>query len=514
MTKTIFRWVLATLIMVSGLVADQQLAAKTKGEFEIRAVDGDTGQPIAVRMHLLNARGRPIKPPRLPFWKGHFVFSGKVVLELRPGRYTFEIERGPEYPVRTGHFMIKRGATDNTQITMTRFVDMKKEGWWSGDLHIHRAPRDVPLLMRAEDLHIAPVITWWNDRTTWKEGKIPDAAPVPLGSNAFYNLMAGEDERTGGALLYFNLPGPLPLPARSQGEFPPMIRFLKMAKQHPDAHVDIEKPFWWDVPVWIATGLCDSIGLANNHMQRDGMLDNEAWGKPHDTTFYPPPLGTGLWTQDIYYPLLNCGIRIPPSAGSASGVMSNPIGYNRVYVQCGEHLDYKAWWEGLRAGRVVVTNGPMLRPKVNGEFPGHLFRADAGNSVTLSIRLNLALRDHVNYLEIVKNGEVVHEVRLDEYRKNKGRLPNVTFTSSGWMLIRAVTDNAKTYRFASTGPYYVEIGQQPRISKEAAQFFLDWVEQRIANLKIPDAIHEKEIMKYQIAARHFWQQRVQSATSD
>ena len=35
-----------------------------------------------------------------------------------------------------------------------------------------------------------------------------------------------------------------------------------------------------------------------------------------------------------------------------------------------------------------------------------------------------------------------------------------------------------TYRFATTAPYYVEIGDQPRISKTSAQFFLDWVDER------------------------------------
>ena len=46
------------------------------------------------------------------------------------------------------------------------------------------------------------------------------------------------------------------------------------------------------------------------------------------------------------------------------------MGYNRVYVHCGESTDVRGWWEGLRAGRVVVTNGPLLRPRVNGELPG------------------------------------------------------------------------------------------------------------------------------------------------
>lgn len=35
---------------------------------------------------------------------------------------------------------------------------------------------------------------------------------------------------------------------------------------------------------------------------------------------------------------------------------------------------WDAWWEGLREGKVVVTNGP-LRPKVNGQPPGHVFQA-------------------------------------------------------------------------------------------------------------------------------------------
>ena len=52
------------------------------------------------------------------------------------------------------------------------------------------------------------------------------------------------------------------------------------------------------------------------------------------------------------------------------------------------------------------------------------------------------------------------------------------FDRSGWFLVRAVTDLPKTYRFAMTGPYYVEIGPQRRISKSAAQFFVDWVYER------------------------------------
>ena len=81
--------------------------AARKGEIEIRVVDQQTQQPVAVRMHLKGPQGRIVQPPGVPFWKDHFVFPGKIVLSLTPGNYTFEMERGPEYRIRTGYFIIE-----------------------------------------------------------------------------------------------------------------------------------------------------------------------------------------------------------------------------------------------------------------------------------------------------------------------------------------------------------------------------------------------------------------------
>ncbi|MBC8877002.1 MAG: CehA/McbA family metallohydrolase [Planctomycetes bacterium] len=500
------------------LIAFAQPAAETRaasgGELEIRAVDHDTGMPVPVRMHLKDARGRPVKPPGLVYWHDHFAVPGTAVLELRAGTYTFEMERGPEYRIRTGRFTIKRGDADNKQVEMERFVDMKKEGWWSGDLHIHRRVKDIEVLMLAEDLHVGPVITWWNEKNEWKGRIAPDPLFVSFDKDRFYHVMAGEDEREGGALMYFNLRQPLPI-AGADREHPSPCDFLILARKQNGVHVDIEKPFWWDMPIWIASKMIDSIGLSNGHMQRDGMLANEAWGKPRDKREYPDPHGNGFWSQDIYYRLLECGIRIPPSAGSASGVLANPVGYNRVYVHCGRVLEYDQWWENLRAGRVVVTNGPLIRdPRVNDELPGHVFRAEDEETLELHAALNLSIRERVDYLEIVKDGQVAHEVRLDDWAKAGGRLPPVEFKQSGWMLIRAVTSNPNTYRFASTGPYYVEIGGQRRISKEAAQFFLDWVHERARRVTIEDPEKREAVIKYHRGARDYWQKIVDMANAD
>lgn len=504
--------VLSAAISTS-VAADPAPLADTRGELEIQVTDSKTGEPLAVRMHIWDARGRAVKPRGVPIWKDHFSFFHKIVLKLRPGHYLFEVERGPEYRYLTGDFVIERGATDNKVIAMQRFVDMKAEGWWSGDLHIHRDPEEIQLLMLAEDLHIAPLITWWNQNNYWQDKPRPDPLLVQFDNNRFYHLMGGEDERGGGALLYFNLEQPLPI-TEAKREYPSAVEFLKMSRNHDRVHVDIEKPFWWDMPVWIASGMVHSIGLANNHLQRDGGLHNEAWGKPRDTSFYPGPTGNGRWSQDIYYHLLNCGLHLPPTAGSASGVLDNPIGYNRVYVHCGEELTWEKWWDGLRAGRVVVTNGPMIRPRVNGELPGHTFYAEPGEPLELTASLNLSLRDKVEYLEIVKNGKVVHDVRLEDYRNRRGQLPPVIFEESGWMLIRAVTTFNKSYRFATSGPFYVDVGGTPRVSRKSAQFFVDWVKQRREELKVADPNQKADLLRYHDATLDFWQQKLQAANAD
>ena len=53
----------------------------------------------------------------MPFWHDHFVFSGSITLKLPKGEYDFEIERGPEYLIRTGHFTMDDFSDDTKSST-------------------------------------------------------------------------------------------------------------------------------------------------------------------------------------------------------------------------------------------------------------------------------------------------------------------------------------------------------------------------------------------------------------
>lgn len=504
---------LCGVLLAAAALLKASTAAGT-GQLTLHVVDKDTGQRVACRMHLKNSAGVPQRPTGMPFWHDHFVFPGTVALKLPRGNYTFELERGPEYANWTGYFTIVDHADDEKTIELRRGANLAQEGWWGGDLHIHRPLKDIELLMQAEDLHVAPVITWWNKKSEWTSGRFPEQNVVRFDGNRLYDVMAGEDERGGGALLLFRLQRPLDI-AGAAREYPAALEYVLAARrQNPAAWIDAEKPFWWDMPVWLASGQIDSIGLANNHQNRDGMRTNEAWGKPRDRSRYPDPWGNGEWSQDIYYHVLNSGLRIPPSAGSASGVLPNPVGYNRVYVYLGDApLDYDAWWTAFKQGRVVVTNGPLLRPFANGEPPGKVFDVPVGGTLEVEISLDITTRDKIQYLEVVQNGRTALSGRLEELLK-RGRLPTLAIDRSGWFLVRAITDNEKTFRFASSGPWYVEVGGKPRISRASARFFLDWVNERLASLPLADPQQRQDVLPYHESARAFWQQRMDQATVD
>jgi hypothetical protein len=479
------------------------------------AITGEDGTPLPCRIHLKGAAGKPQRAANLPFFRDHFVCPGAAELALAAGRYSYEIERGPEYERQVGSFDLAPGGEDRVALRLARIADLAAYGWYSGDLHIHRGLDEIELLMAAEDLHVAPVITWWNDANHWARNALPEEPLVRFDGNRFYHVMAGEDEREGGALMYFNRTKPLAIGGSSR-EYPSPMKFALEARRDTGTWIDIEKPFWWDVPVWLACGVADSIGVANNHMCRSTMLANEAWGRPRDTRRLPPPRGNGFWTQEIYYHALNCGLRIPPSAGSASGVLPNPVGYNRVYVNVGEEFSYARWWEGLKAGRVFVTNGPLLPCRANGELPGHVFTAGAGEAVAIDVRVWFRSRDAVPALEVVRNGHVALSVPLEE-RAKRGSIGTITFKESGWFLVRAIAENTETFRFASTGPFYVEIGDVTRrISRRSARFFLGWVKERIARVEknLEDPPQRRAVLAYHERARAYWEEKVRRANAE
>jgi hypothetical protein len=146
-----------------------------------------------------------------------------------------------------------------------------------------------------------------------------------------------------------------------------------------------------------------------------------------------------------------------------------------------------------------------------------VFRADDGKTLELLIGLTLSTREKIRYLEVIKNGRSEIEANLDEFQAS-GKLPPIKFDSSGWFLVRAITDNSKTYRYAATAPYYVEIGYRPRVSRASVQFFLDWTNKRAAEIaeaaKADDSAAVQTAQRYVEQAQTYWQALLDKATAE
>ena len=513
-------WACSMAIFAVALQATPSAAARG-GKLTIHLVDAETQQPIAGRMHLKNARGRPVKPAGVAaYWHDHFTIDGSVNLPLRVGGYQFEVECGPEYKIRTGHFKIEDFADDAKTFEMHRFVDLSQEGWWSGDLDVRRRLSDMDVLMRGEDLHLAAPVAARNSRAQ----RVPQAGSVGplLEIDPTRFVLTGAAHHyvdQDGSLLLFHLP-----PSFAADNYPTGLSVVQAASNVEGAltrvHIDVPGPQAWQLPVWLAAGAVDSIGILNTRALRDGPSVKARTAtpvegdRPIDRLLYPGRQGHGRWSEQIYYHVLNSGLRVPPSAGSGSGAVANPLGYNRVYVHCSDAFSYETWWENLRAGRVFVTNGPLLRASVAGRPPGHVFTGYDGETLELEIGLTLSTREKIDYLEVIKNGRTLHEIRLDEWAAAGGRIPKLTFDESGWFLVRAVTNRAQTYRLASTAPYYVEFDHQPRISRRSVQYFLDWLDVASEHWAEADGEDGQALSEEIATARLYWQQRLSTATVD
>ena len=100
-----------------------------------------------------------------------------------------------------------------------------------------------------------------------------------------------------------------------------------------------------------------------------------------------------------------------------------------------------------------------------------------------------------------------HAEQIVQLREVNTKGTKVAFTRSGWFLVRAIADEKRTFRFASTAPFWVEVeGAERRVSKAAAEFFVRWVDERIERVRSALKAEEElaSVLAHHERAREFW----------
>lgn len=480
-------------------------SAAPDGELRLEVIDSVTRKPLPVRVKLSNARGRTVRARGLGAGHlgDHFYLPGSVTLGLRRGAYLFALDAGAEYRTQQGNFEIERHADDSKTVEMRRFANLGDEGWFAGDLDAVRPARDLPIMALAEGLHYVPTIAWHYADNKWQASHTTVRQAVDPSDDHAEGRMLGPSA----ALVELD-GGPLLIIGDKHLDQPPLeidvattsLDVLRRARAG-GLRVIAATPTAWDLPLWLASGELDAIALINRSTIQQDSPNRNANARPRDKTFFPGRQGLARWGQAIYFHVLNCGLKITPVTGSGSGANERPLGINRTYVHHYNAFDRAGWWRGVENGATVVTNGPLIRPNVGGDPPGAVFRIEEGETLDFQIALNLASRTKVEYLEIIKDGEVEAEVRLSDWASKGGRLPPVSFDASGWFAIRAATVATDQYQFALTAPYYVESPSGPRISRRSVEFFLTWLDELEKRIGKSTSCTQQQVD----AARIWWQ---------
>jgi hypothetical protein len=504
--------IVTPLIFPAPVLAD---GIKVRGE----VTDSATDKPIPCRVYIEGADGTwhfPASEAKAgsaveyrkqrsgtPSVEMHTTLSAHpFTVTLPPGRYTFTVERGKEYLPETRAVTVGKDAID-LRFKLRRWIDMPARGWYSGETHVHRSAEELPNLVLAEDLNVTFPLSYWVTEAfaspkPARKGPFRDADPKPIAIDAThiiyplnteYEIFTVEKKsHTLGAFFALNHRTVLDTGV-------PPVKAVAERVHKEGGLIELDKHNWpWSMAI-VPIAKVDLFELANNHVWRTAFGFGK-FGEPAAEYMKVEQDKNGFtergWIDygfQNYYALLNCGFRLRPTAGTASGVHPVPLGFGRVYVNCPDGFSYDAWVRGLDRGQSFVTTGPMLSIQVNGKGPGTTFQPGQGkHDYRITGEALSALQ--LDRIEIVVNGEVTRTIKPANEEQEAGGYKSelderLTIDGSSWLAVRCYESHPKNrIRFAHTAPFHIEIPGKPLRPRAAEiDFLIRRVEEQIARSK-------------------------------
>jgi hypothetical protein len=537
----------AILALVGAGAADdskQQRGSPKLVRLRGEVVDAATGQLLPCRIYIQAGDGSWFFPhseatagSAIPYRKQraddpncvemHTTLSAHpFVVELPPGKYSVTVERGKEYLPQT-YQVTMASEPVSANFALRRWINLAERGWYSGETHVHRSMEELPNLMLAEDLNVAfPLVYWVTEAfvspKTSPRGPLRelDAKIIPIDAthviyprNTEYEIFTVNKARhTLGAFFVLNHQSIL-------DEGVPPVRPIGERAHREGGLIELDKHNWpWSMAL-VPILKPDLYELANNHVWR-APFGFPAFGEPAAEYMRVERTDKGFtergWIEygfQNYYTLLNCGYRLRPTAGTASGVHPVPLGFGRVYVHCPKGFGYEAWVHGLNEGRSFVTTGPMLFVNVNGQPPGHTFQQREPDPKEYEVTGSILSEQPLERIELVVNGELIRTIKPGNRRTDREAYEShiaesVSVRSSSWLALRCFEGRPdKRVRFAHSSPVHIDVSGKPlRPRREEVGYLIQRVEeqiQRSAAVLPPAALAEyrEALRAYQVISK-------------
>ncbi|MCS6852506.1 MAG: CehA/McbA family metallohydrolase [Gemmataceae bacterium] len=175
--------------------------------------------------------------------------------------------------------------------------------------------------------------------------------------------------------------------------------------------------------------------------------------------------------EERYYLYLNVGLRLPLSTGTDWFMYD----LARVYAQLREPVTAVRWLNAVKAGRCVVTNGPLLTLTVDGQPVGEVIHLDKPRSV--KIEASGIGRHNFQQLQLIHNGRVIRTQAAEAidggFRAHLRQ--ELRIDEPSWLAVRIETTTRNEFDqplFAHTAPVYLDLAGHRVFQPEAAQTLL------------------------------------------
>ena len=462
-----------------------------RGTLRVSVVDSGTGQPTPARIMLRASDGKAYAPDgayqRVAARALHLDFfhtSGEFSVSVPAGDVSVLAMKGLEREPVQSTVAVQAGKVAFLRLTLRQFTDLGAQGWFSGSDHVHmnyggnlrNTPENLVFMAAAEDLDLV------GEKIANKDNRIFDhqhyRGPVDESRSSPGRILSwGQEYRPPfyGHINLINLTSHLLSPYTTGYEgtaieslYPSNTDIFRMAREqgalggyvHPYSSEPSEVGYGGarGFPVDLALGTVTYLEVMTS-----------AW-QAHNTA-------------RVWHRALNCGFRVTASGGedSITDLHRTPaLGAARMYAHVGRNLTWGGWVDAIRHGRTFITNGPLVQLSVDGQIAGGQVRLPPeGGTVEVSATMESAFA--VDRLELVRNGQVVEQVPLEDGGRSGSLRKRIKVDQSGWYTLRALTGEPvmpidDTNLHGETGPVFVYCGDEPIRSREDADYFIRWID--------------------------------------
>jgi hypothetical protein len=428
--------------------------------------------------HAANRHKGPIRFRDLDYY---FFTAGSFSVRVPPGRCKVEVSKGYEYfPVQR---VLNLGEKEETEVViyLQRWTDMAKQGWYSGDLHIHlerTGSNDdtILALTSAKDIKYGFILSM-NTRgydqgrefESWRQAKgLGDKSNNRKGS---YHISSGQEYR----------PQFLGHVSIVMGDdYVPGLGRSENISDNPSLSLIADQ----------AHQLNGYIGLLHggyDHMEAD-RLGLEGKMDFLELFQFGGYRGLGL---DGWYDFLNLGYRWP-IVGSSDFPYTRELGDCITYVKSESTPSIREFVQHVSAGASFVTSGPMLFLEVNGRSPGESLRFPERNGLEVEVKVRvLSPLYPVRYVEIIQDSGVVTRKFAPQGKASWEFVETLPVRESGWIASRAYGDAGTD---AHTNPVYLFVDGKRPFSQDAIDQILARLEGSMRTIPNVEILKHLELL--------------------